>query len=197
MKITFDPKDHTYHSESGRVVPGVNQIMLATGITEPYTGPPIYGERGTYVHAATELLDADDLDIEKAKAEAPDWWGYIEAYQTFRAENKIDILASEEIVSHEAMWYAGRLDRRLMLNGDRTIVDIKTSSCPAPWHVVQTVAYRETFPRTDGYKCRVLYLRQDGTYRLCGNAKEQEEAMVTWRNAMARWREMYPWSRPD
>lgn len=197
MKVTFDERDHSYHDESGRVVPGVTNILTATGVCPPYFGPESAGRRGRWVHRATELVDQNALDWEAAAEKAPDWIGYVKAYQKFLGENSVEVLASEEVVCNEDWWYAGTLDRRLVVNGKRGVWDFKTSRAAASWHLVQATAYRRTFPATDRYVVRVLYFGSDGHYRIGGNDRVEEIAEQTWLDTHRKWMEANPWSRPD
>lgn len=194
MTVRFNAKDHTYHADDGRVVPGVSTILAGAGVVAPYRGPESAGRRGTWVHRATELVDEGVFDWEVAETTAPEWIGYVKAYRTFITDNPVTVIASEEIVSNEKLWYAGTLDRRLKVHGRLGVWDIKTSSSPASWHLVQAIAYRLTFPESEFYQVRVLYLRKDGSYRVAGNAKAEEVARAAWADAHRKWKEAYPWS---
>ncbi len=187
MTVTLDPLTHVYRTDDGREMPSVTRILEAIGVREIYRGDPIYGTRGTWVHRATELVDAGDLDWERAEADQPEWIGYVRAYERFRAENVIEILGTEEIVWSETMWYAGMCDRRVKRGKLLVRLDFKTGE-PSRSDIVQLAGYDATAERHD---LRPVYLRKDGSYRAGPVSEaEQETARHVWHAAIT----LYNWS---
>ena len=188
--VLFDPTTHVYrHMPSGRDLPSVTCVLEATGVREPYHGDPIYGIRGTWVHACAELVDQGDLDWDRAEAEHSDWLPYVRAYERFLRENTVEILGTEEVVWNERWFYAGRCDRRIMLNGVLTRPDLKSGQ-PQRSDLVQIAMYDETDPEHP-HDLRPIYLRKDGNYRAPAvDPDDQAEARSVARAAAAigRWR---------
>ena len=168
MTVTLNKQTHTYTTDGGVVLPYVSRILEVSGIREPYSGPAIYGERGRYVHAASELLDQNDLAWDLV---VPEWVGYVRAYEKFLAENEVEWEGSEEIVFRPGQ-YAGTLDRRGKVNRKRVLVDLKTGS-PDRSHWIQLAAYNATFPAKDRSGLRVLYLMKDGRYKMAAQTAEE------------------------
>lgn len=187
MIVTMDEATHVYTTDDGRQMPSVTRILEATGIREPYRGDPAYGVRGTWCHRSTELVDIGDFDWSAAEAEHPDWIGFVRAYERFRDDNRIEILATEELVWSEMWWFAGTCDRRVLFNGQRTRLDFKTGR-PGKSDVVQIALYDLT--GEEAHDLLPVYLRSDGSYRAPPIPEEvQEEARAVGLAAarISRW----------
>ena len=146
---------HQYFVDGVRY-PGFSEIAAATGLIRPYTGDPWYGERGTAVHAATELIDRGELDWTSVDTAIS---GFLDAYLLFRSEHYFDWKHTEQSLSHPTYRYCGTLDRFLPL------LDVKTGASDP----IQLEAYGELL-RANGYDPGrvgyMLYLNADGTYSL-------------------------------
>jgi len=123
-------------------------------------------DRGTYVHAATEMIDKGTLDW---NALDDTLRPYCEAYSKYcQSANMGEILISERPMYHAQYLYAGTLDRVVKMNGLTSLIDIKSGS-PHPATALQVAAYAELVRANEDThvsKGYVLYLRDDGTYRL-------------------------------
>lgn len=181
MKIDFDEEKHEY-SVNGVRIPSVSEILSPLSAER-------YGElnpwmlkaaaaKGTAVHEACELID---YGVEPD--EDPEIDGYLLAYQTFLLEHDVKWEMIERLVGFyrglpfddefgELPLYAGTLDRFGMVDGEPTVVDIKTyasmstdaqlsASC-------QTALYKDAIESKGAFvmKRAILHLRKDGTYRL-------------------------------
>ena len=172
--LTFDADTHTYRYD-GKEVPGVTRVL------EPissYAGIPGHilnaaAERGTYVHAACELLVWDSLAWDDLD---PECRPYVEAFARFLEQSGVDLELTEERVYHPALRYAGtadlicRLPKRRKMR--RAVVDYKTCLKLMPAVGPQVAAYQEAQnagqPKgaekvADRYG---LQLKKDGTYSL-------------------------------
>lgn len=87
MNTTFDPKTHI-GTVDGVPWPSVTQLLKEFGIVDYSRVPDETLERkrliGIRVHAATVLLDTQDLDEEDFQTRFPDCVGYLNAYRKFR-----------------------------------------------------------------------------------------------------------------
>ena len=162
--------DHVYRFD-GLIVPGVTQVLRF--ITERMYGhvPPALLEKksqlGIAVHAATELVDDDDLDDDSIDET---WAGYIEGYRRFLAAHKPRWTMSETLLYHPVYRYAGQVDRVGFIDGAEGVWDIKTTAAIHPVVNLQTAAYEELV-RVSRNGCEtmqrgVIWLHADGTFEL-------------------------------
>lgn len=162
--LTFDPVAHVYRF-MGAVVPSVTQVLAPL---VDFSGVPravlaAKADLGTRVHEACHYFDEDDLDEESVEADVDP---YLQAWKKFKTETGAQVLACEQRVFDPLHMYAGTLDRVLMLDGHRTLVDLKTCiSCPAAVGP-QTAAYMQALGDMSITRRAALRLRPDGTYRL-------------------------------
>jgi hypothetical protein len=189
MNATFSQLGHQYECD-GRSIPSVTQVLALSGISDVSRIPPHILERaaaiGTAVHVACELLDQDDLDLESVD---PQLTGYVLAYQKFRVETGF----VPELVEHRAvgvlsgLYYGFCVDRLGYLNGERIILDLKTSSKPYPSWPIQTVAYALGLGCGEVRRAAVK-LAKDGSYQLLEHADVHDAH--TWEAALAvaHWR---------
>ena len=158
-------RDPNRYLIDGERVPSVTEILSMGGWVD-YSGvdPEVLAKaatRGTWVHEATERVDDGTFDA----ADAPrPWLGYVRAYQRFCQEHDYTITGSEEVVLNSQYLYAGTLDRRAMLNGWPTILDIKTSYKPGASWGPQIAGYAACM--TEQYARAALWLRWNGEYEL-------------------------------
>ncbi len=76
----------------------------------------------------------------------------IEGFFNWAKENKVQIVASEQKVYHTRYKYAGTLDLEAIVNGKRTIVDLKTSNAIYPEMFLQAAAYLKAREQETGKK---------------------------------------------
>lgn len=161
--LTFDPIKHEYRY-NGQVVPSVTQVIGAIdqfrGINSETLAAA--GDRGTAVHRAAELHDLGTLDESSVD---PAIHGYLEGWRRFMREIRPEWAGIEQQVYHEAFRYAGTLDRYGIVQGQTTVLDIKTAAAKSPWWGVQTAAYARAISKTDVQRM-TIQLTPDGFYKL-------------------------------
>ena len=136
-KIPFDDGGFWY-SYHGRYLKSVGKIL-----NKIYPMPeidPYYLERGKFVHIATVMIDAGNLDWE---ALDPRLTPYCRAYQSFIEMSHPIVEASELIVVASDYTHGGRLDRVFRLPGwERLlVVDLKVGSGKEERYWLQIAAY--------------------------------------------------------
>lgn len=145
-----------YRAPSGAMVPSVTTLLEAWP-----KGPAYYewlkrngensdrimedaGDRGSTVHELTELLDRGG-EVSAAGENGPRYrmseWSMLERYVEFRQRHTPAITEIETQLISEELGYAGTLDRVLELNGERWIIDLKTSNAIYDHFHLQTAAY--------------------------------------------------------
>jgi hypothetical protein len=163
--LHFDAYTHTY-TYGGRVVPGVTSILAP--LTNLSMVPPdvlaAASAFGTAVHKACELWDLDDLDADNLD---PELQPYLAAWMRFSSDHRVRWDGIEKKVFHKTLRYAGTLDRRGMVDGTLTVVDIKSSIALYPAVGPQLAAYLHADVRseiTSSVKRLAVQLKGDGTY---------------------------------
>ena len=138
--ITFREADHTYW-EGNQRWPSVTEILQAEGLVDTTWFDEWSRTRGTYVHQAIKLYNKGEL-LEKDLDErlAP----YLNAWRQFRQNSDIEIIASEKMVYSELWQYAGRLDLFCKINGEDSIIDLKSGAVDASV-ALQLAAYAMCF----------------------------------------------------
>lgn len=165
--LTFREDNHEYEVD-GEIIPSVSEIIR-------FISREVYGEvtqyildnaadRGSRVHKATQMLDVVG-DVECDEDIVP----YVKAYVQFLRDHKPEWELIEKSMYHPEKKFAGTLDRLGVLDGKKTIVDIKTSSA------VQKVLYGaqlnlyKQMARANGHEVErlvVVHLQKDGRYKL-------------------------------
>lgn len=179
--VEFDEERHRYILD-GEVIPGVTTVIK--GLVDYSMIPPMQldwaAKRGTAAHYATELFDADDLDLD---ALDPRLTPYVHAWMLFREQSGWVSTGSEQRVYHPLYNYCGTFDRVGSLPGLREgILDIKTTTTVyLDYCATQTIAYLRAWnhdrAKADQAKRRyVVQLRVNGTYRLV----EFEDHAADW-----------------
>ncbi len=188
--LIFYDEGHRY-TVDGEEVPSVSELTR-------FISREIYGDvnqmildmaanRGTAVHKATEALD------KYGKVEVEDeHLPYLKAYLSFLRETKPDWEKIEWPVNNETL-YAGTIDRYGTINGEKAIVDIKTTANIDKGHrVLYTAAqnlYRMAIENDHPVEAiYILQLKKDGTWRLLQIEKQNElaEACITLSLALKR-----------
>lgn len=193
--IEYDDATHTYRRKAdGLVLAGVTDT-IKRGLLGEDGG--FFSEaaalRGTHVHTATEYDDEGALDFDALDDGLKP---YIEAWRRFRRETGVRILASEAVVYHPTLLYAGRIDRLVSFATEPypLVLDIKSGS-PRREHAIQTAAYAAALAamsetETPGRLC--VYLRKDGSYRTkfyIDSEHGRDFAAFTAALTVCRWRE--------
>ena len=164
-ELIFNEENHTYLFR-GAILPSVTTIMKPlSNVVYSHIDPEVLrfaANRGTKVHAATELYDLyGAIEIEE------EYTPYLDAYLNFLNDYKPEILQVEHQVYHKQLFYAGTVDRIVKLNNKVILLDIKTtSSLHKDLVSIQTTAYQEAEQSNglhiDGLAS--LKLNKDGTY---------------------------------
>ena len=158
--ITLDKETHTYRNEKGVILPSVTQILKAEGFIDDAWFTEYARTRGEMVHLATKMYDDGTLD---ESALDPVIVPYLEGYKRFLKESGFEVHFAEETVYSPSCQFAGTLDRRGLLNGRKTLIDIKTGTV-LPWVALQTTAYDSCL--LDRHDRFGLQLTDDGKHKL-------------------------------
>lgn len=175
--LTFDPEKHIYRVD-GLKLPSVTDICKPL-VTFGEVSQEVLRQaarRGSQVHEYAELIDygmeANDLEVE------PELVGYVTAYTRFLRDYKPEWELIEKPLYSLDMGYAGTIDRYGIIDGEKTIVDIKTSSSAnratrIAW-AVQLEAYLGLLGC--GFAKRYnLWLKSDGSYQLISATKTEQK----------------------
>lgn len=185
-RLTFLDNRFYFH-ENGNYYPSVTTILDA------YPKGPEYfawlkkvgedsdtirdeaGRRGSVVHELTERYDAGEevtlMNESGYIAYKMSEWAMFERYIEFRNRFPFNILHTELNLVSPKLGYAGTLDRVIELNGEKILLDIKTSNAIYPSYWLQLAAYEQLLTDNYGYnpvdKVAILWLnaktRTDGT----------------------------------
>lgn len=131
MTLTFDAETHCYQVD-GRRVDSVTTLIARAGHGPDYSVVPEHvlaraRERGIHVDLACDYHDAGILDPETVHAP---WRGYVRAWQRFRQQHGVTVLATQGRVYHPDLDYAGTFDALCMAEdapGELIVVDRKCS----------------------------------------------------------------------
>lgn len=139
--LSFDEPTHTYRF-NGLIIPSVTQVLSMIG---GYEGIPKAildraADRGTAIHHATELADFGTLDWTTVHEEVEP---YLLGWQQFLADKNPELLQIETRVYHPTYRFAGTIDRELILDGARGVLDLKSSIMMMPSVGPQLAAYKE------------------------------------------------------
>ena len=187
--LQYFDKGHIYMLEGERI-PCVSDLCRFLH-REIYKESPIWqleaaADRGTKVHAATEVLD------KTGRAEIEDeYLPYLQAYAQFRQEHDVQWELIEYADYHPELRYDGTIDRYGLVDGIKTLTDIKTtytvyrSLCGASLNL-----YRLILEARDKQVERllILHLRKDGSYKLIRFDAEDAVpmALITLHTAMQK-----------
>ena len=143
--LSFDGPSHRY-TVDGIAIPSVTDILSPLNSFRFVSADVLRAARelGTAVHLACELDDQGVLDEGTL---APALAGYLAAWRLFRAEHITHWLMVEAPVFNPQMGYAGTVDRYGFVDGEKTVVDIKTGSALYPATGPQLAAYAKAIPQ--------------------------------------------------
>lgn len=165
--LIFYEKNHIYML-GGERIPCVSDLCRFLH-KEIYKDAPLWqveaaADRGTAVHRATELLD------KTGTAEiSGDYAPYLESYAAFRREHNVQWELIEHADYHPLYRYAGTIDRYGMVDGFKTLLDIKTTYtvykplCSASLNLYRLMLEAREMSLE---RLTILHLKKDGTYKL-------------------------------
>lgn len=169
VKVNFDESTHTY-TVNGRALPSVTQICRFANIDIAANSKPWLKElgaaRGTAVHEATMLMDygediPDDFPTE--------WFGYLNAYRRFLNDLSPSFELIETPLADVIHGYAGTPDRYGIINGKKTVLDIKTNTKLNHFYCAAQLDGYTDLLKANGYEVEsrlCLHLDKGGTYEL-------------------------------
>jgi hypothetical protein len=150
--------------------PRVTRILQEAGLVSDFsTVPPAVLEaaqrRGTAVHEAMESL-AYGYEVELDEKHG----GYLRAAECFLKDYALECVVAEYEVTHTVWNYVGHLDYVGWFQGERILLDWKTSGALELRPVsIQLAAYRMAWevqrPKEPIAKTWSVQLRKDGTYK--------------------------------
>jgi hypothetical protein len=159
--LTFDPGAHKYFW-NGQPVPGVTSILQPLMSME-FVDPDVLRRAqdfGTAVHYACELHDTARLDED---ALDPELLPYLNGWRKFCREHACVWDLIEERVYHPTLRYAGTLDRRGLVDGYPSMVDIKSGTSLYPSVGPQLAAYTHaSSPTPAAYRRFAVRLYPEG-----------------------------------
>ena len=189
MGLEFYDQGHVYMLD-GQRLPCVSDLCRFLH-REIYENAPLWqmeaaADRGTKVHAATEALDRS------GRAEIEDeYLPYLRAYAAFRKEHDVQWELIEHPDYHPAHRFAGTIDRYGMVDGVRTLMDIKTTYtvhrplCNASLNLYRMLLENRGWAveRLD-----ILHLKKDGSYERIRFERDDTVplALITLHTAMQR-----------
>ena len=138
--LTFDEASHVYRLD-GRAIPSVTTVIRDNRLGDDFhaVAPDVLEharQRGTAVHAALHYWDEGTLDEATVDpVVAP----YVAAWRRFVDERRVQIVAMERRHADQVYRFAGTLDRMAVVDGRRTLIDIKSGSVGGAQF--QTAAY--------------------------------------------------------
>lgn len=114
------------------------------------------GRRGSVVHKLTELYDAGhEVHLVNPNGSIDyklNEWAMFERYVEFRSRFQFVTDCIELNIISKDLGYAGTIDRVITMNGEKILLDIKTSNAIYPSYWLQLAAYRSLLMNTVGKK---------------------------------------------
>lgn len=171
--LWFDRKNHAYWVDGVRL-PGVTRVIAHAGVSTDYsmidTGTMDGARnRGNIVHEIIDKHHAEGTTLRAHTHKQAD--GCLRAYEKFLAETSYRVEWTERQLYSTLFWYAGTIDNRGWLFGERTILNVKTShDVNQPAVELQTASYAwlndENYPEEKHERRVCLHLMKTGRYRL-------------------------------
>lgn len=187
--LRFFDTDHIYTLDGERL-PCVSDLCRFLH-REIYKDAPPWqmeaaADRGTKVHAATEILDK----MGRAEIDG-EFSSYLEAYAQFLQEHDVLWELIEHSSYHPAHKYAGTIDRYGLVDGEKVLLDIKTTyTIYKPLCSASLNLYRLML-EARGWAVEamlILHLKKDGNYKLVRIPFDDTvpTALITLNNALSK-----------
>lgn len=191
--VTLDA-DHTYRL-SGKVVPGVNELLAAGGyITLPQGVSPrrmdFARKRGHAGHLMSHLYDLGRLNTATLD---PRLEPYLFAYEKFLGQARVRYLEIEQPRAHRGLGFAGTPDRIGVAWDHLSVIDLKLTAEIEPWYALTTGGY-QVLAQDNGHVIErrlVVRLCPDGEYRFEEYAKANDVNLFLGALAAYKWRQMH------
>jgi hypothetical protein len=170
-ELSFDAASHTYTVDD-KIVPSVSQVLRAGGGAADYSAVPEdilkrAADIGIAVHKCVELYYAMNLAPE---TDDPSVEAYLPGFYDFVDDDLFEWQWSELLMYHPLYWYAGTVDLVGLVEGELSIIDVKTTNKIHKKSVeLQTAGYSELYRMVSGqepYRRYILWLRRHKTYDL-------------------------------
>lgn len=183
MALVFLPESHRYLLD-GRELVSVTRVLRVAGLYDDEWFTDESRDRGTRVHRACCRVD-DGLPVIDPLAEP-----YLMAYARFKADMEPVWSHVESPVYDALLGYAGTMDRAGIVDGQLTVVDLKTGDIP-PMVGPQTAAYRRCLLTPHEYQRAALQLRPDGRYRFERLTDRSDEAVFLAALTLWQWKQKH------
>lgn len=166
--VTFDSESHTYHLD-GVVLQGITSTLVKRAFPDTYKKPDGYTDdewaevlanaaaKGSNMHETIELYD--ELGV---TSDLPE----LQSYIRIKEENKLEVLATEYVVSDEEH-YATAIDKVMLTQeGEIIIVDFKRTSVKHYDNVALQLSICKRFfekqnPDLKVAKCYLMWMRDE------------------------------------
>lgn len=191
--LEFDVLDHEY-TLGGRKLPSVTQIIGSQFplLNIPQAALEFARQMGVAIHSACELYDIEKLDWSTLDLKVVP---YVKAWQRARDQLNLEIVDIEVATHHRLLFYAGRVDRVIKLNGVLGVLDLKRPILNDRAGV-QTCAYMHALNTSNYRHGRIvtrfaIQLRSDGSYRLRQYKDESDWSVFTAALTIHNWRKSH------
>lgn len=198
VQVQFDPVEHRY-TVDGMRYPSVTEVLDPIAMLDgiPAELLAAAADLGKKAHLACHLDDAGQLnEIECDPALLP----YVRAWRKYQSDTGFVVLASELIVLHHTLKYAGMLDKygRYHSNPLRALLDLKTALLVPRTVGPQVAAYQEAlismqYPGVNHRtprKCVTLF--PDATYKETALTRKDDFNLYISALNIYRWRTSKP-----
>ena len=191
-------KAHTrYYDESGKRLPGTTTILgvmsKGYGLMKWYWQMGMKGiDVEKYVDKTANIGTLGHYLIEcELKDEQPDLEPFsneeinaaencLIKFYDWQEENELEVLGVEKTLVSEKHKYGGTIDLYCKLNGEYTLVDLKTSKAIYDSHMIQLAAYKNLLEENDYKVEQVKILRIGRTDDEGFEVRTQEDLSTEW-----------------
>lgn len=159
------PRDTSRYVVDGVRVPSVTECLAIAGLVDlsciPHEVLENARQRGQDGHEWCASIAAGHVAAKDADGELRP---YLEAFEDFMTQMDLEVEAVEEPVRNDRYRYAGTLDLRGKLNGQRYILDVKLTAAVGPHVGVQLAGYAGCFAVP--HRRAALQLLPTGKFRI-------------------------------